>query len=280
MFLPSRTDTTASRDAVAAAPGAGGLFVDVARSELAKLFTVRATYLGLAFTVLLTVGAAVGLCEAYVHHVAQLSLTQLNFNPTSYSLSGVLLAQLSIGTLGVLVISGEHASGLIRATFAAVPQRRVVLAAKATVFASVGLVVGELSSFLAFEVGQAILVQRHVAGSLGDPGVLRAVVGAGLYLTLLGVLALCIGAIVRHTAAAITTLFGILLVLPAMTEGLPGPLQHAINPYLPGYAGQAIFHTSGDTSHLLAPWPGFTVFCAYTLLALILAAAAINRDLG
>ncbi len=254
----------------------GGLFVDVARSELAKLFTVRATYLTLASTVLLTVGAAVGLCEAYVRRVAQLSLTQLKFNPTSYSLSGVLLAQLAIGVLGTLTITSEHASGMIRSTFAAVPQRGLVLAAKAAVFCVVALIVGEIASFAAFGVGQAILSARHASAGLSDPGVLRAVVGAGLYLALLGLLALAIGVLVRHSAGAIAVLFGVLLVLPALTEGLPGSLQNAVNPYLPGYAGQAIFHTTPDT-HLLPPWQGFGLFCAYTTLALGGALAAIRR---
>ena len=254
----------------------GPLFVDVARSELAKLFTVRATYLSLAASVFLIIGAAIGLCEAYVQHVAQLSLTQLEFNPTSYSLSGVLVAQLVIGVLGILVITSEHSTGLIRSTFAAVPQRNTVLAAKAAVFGLVTLVVSEAAVFVAFGVGQAILATNHTGTTLTAPGVLRAVAGSGLYLALLGLLSLAIGVIVRHSAGAVAVLFALLLVLPAMTEGLPDSLQEAINPYLPAYAGQAIFRTS-ESGHLLHPWQGLALFIAYTATALIIATIVIRR---
>ena len=256
----------------------GPVFVDVARSELAKLFTVRATYLSLAAAVFLIIAAAIGLCEAYVRHVAQLSLTQLEFNPTSYSLSGVLVAQLVIGVLGILVITSEHATGLIRSTFAAVPQRRTVLAAKATVFGLVTLIVSEAAAFTAFGIGQAILAGNHTGTTLAAPGVLRAVAGSGLYLALLGLLALAIGVIVRHSAGAVAVLFAILLVLPAMTEGLPDSLQETVNPYLPAYAGQAMFRTS-ESGHLLQPWQGLALFTAYTAAALVVAAITIgHRD--
>ena len=255
----------------------GPLFFDVARSELAKLLSVRATYLTLAATVALTVGAAVGLCEAYIRRVQDLNrLTQLKFNPTSYSLSGVLIAQLAVGVLGILVITSEHGTGMIRSTFAAVPQRGLVLAAKAVVFAGVTLLVGEVASFAAFGIGQAILAGRHAGVGLTSPGALRAVIGAGVYLSLLGLLALAIGTLVRHSAGAIAVLFGVLLVLPAMTEGLPDTTQKTVNPYLPTYAGQAIFHTTKE-NHLLSPGQGLALFSAYTAVALIAATIAIRR---
>ncbi len=253
-------------------------FADVLRSEFTKLASVRSTYLTLIAAFGVTITASVGLCEAYVRRASQLRLTQLKFNPTSYSLTGILVAQLAIGVLGVLVITSEHASGMIRSTFAAVPQRGTVLAAKALVFGAVTLLVGEVASFSAFGIGQFILTARHAQESLTDPGVLRAVVGAGLYLTVLGLLALAIGVIIRHSAGAIATLFGILLVLPAMTEGLPDSLQNQINPYLPGNAGQAIFRTAGD-AHLLAPWSGFALFCLYATVAMTAAVITIRtRD--
>lgn len=254
------------------------LFPDVARSELAKLATVRSTYLMLTAAVGLIVAAAVLLCEAYVHHLsAQLSMTQLDFNPTSYSLSGVLIAQLVVGTLGILLYTSEHATGLIRVTFAAVPQRRLVLAAKAVVFSVVTLLITELACFAAFGIGQAILSTAGADVALTDPGVLRAVVGAGLYLTLLGLMSLGIGVLVRHSTGALAVLFGLLLLLPSLTEGLPARLGNAVNPYLPSYAGQAIFHTVDDT-HLLPPWQGFFVFCVYTAVTLAAAFAVIGRQ--
>lgn len=256
---------------------AGWLFADVVRSELAKLATVRSTYLMMTASAGLIVAAAVLLCEAYVHHLsAQLSMTQLDFNPASYSLSGVLIAQLVVGTLGILAFTSEHATGMVRVTFAAVPQRRVVLAAKAVVFGAVTLVVSEVACFAAFGIGQTILAGADADVALTEPGVLRAVVGAGLYLTVLGLMSLGIGVLVRHSAGALAVLFGLLLVLPSLTEGLPARMANAVNPYLPSYAGQAIFHTVEDT-HLLAPWQGFFVFCAYTAVTLAAALAVIGR---
>lgn len=270
-------ENSALASAPVTSPQQGWTFADVARSETAKLATVRSTYLTLTAAVGFIVVAAAVLCEAYVHHMsAELSMTQLDFNPTSYSLSGVLIAQLVVGTLGILLFTSEHATGLVRVTFAAIPQRRLVLLAKAVVFSVVTLVVSELACFVAFDIGQTILSSADANVSLTEPGVLRAVVGAGLYLTLLGLMSLGIGVLVRHTAGALAAMFGLLLVLPSLTEGLPARLQNAVNPYLPSYAGQAIFHTVEDT-HVLPPWQGFFVFCGYTAVTLAAAFIVIGR---
>ena len=252
------------------------VMVDAVRSEFGKLLTLRSNYwiFGAAFAVL--VAAAVLLCELYVHRYSHLNLTQLSFNPVSYSLSGVLVAQLAVVVVGAQTMTGEHASGMIRATFAAVPQRRVVLVAKAVAVAAVTLGISEVASFAAFLLGQTILATRVAHTGFASPGALRAVVGAGLYLTGLVLLALAVGTIVRHSAGAITVLFGLLLVLPASTEGLAHSWQRAINPYLPSYAGQALFNTTDDL-HLLAPWTGFAVFCVYVAVALTVAAVVIER---
>lgn len=250
--------------------------VDAVRSEFAKLASLRSSYWLFGAIACVVVGASLLLCELYVHHYSHLNLTQLSFNPIAYSLSGTLIAQLAVVVVGALAITGEHATGMIRATFAAVPQRRVVLLAKALSLAAVTLVVAEAASFAAFLIGQAILSQRSLQVGLISPGAFSAVVGAGLYLTILGLLALAIGTIVRHSAGAIAVLFGILLVLPAGTEPLPHAWQNSINPYLPSYAGQAVFNR-GEDLHLLAPWTGFAVFCLYTAVALVVAAILINR---
>lgn len=216
------------------------------------------------------------LCELYVHRYSHLNLTQLSFNPIAYSLSGTLIAQLAVVVVGALAITGEHASGMIRASFAAVPQRRLVLAAKAVALAAVMLVTSEAASFAAFLLGQAILSTHSLQVGLSSPAALRSVVGAGLYLTVLALLALGIGTIVRHSAGAIAVLFGLLLVLPGATEPLPHSWQTAINPYLPSYAGQAVF-TTGEDLHLLAPWSGFGLFCLYAAVAFAAALISIER---
>lgn len=250
--------------------------VDAIRSEFAKLASLRSSYWLFGGIAVVVVGAALLLCELYVHRYSHLNLTQLSFNPIAYSLSGTLLAQLAVVVIGALAITSEHATGMIRASFAAVPQRRLVLTAKAVAVATVTLVVSEAASFIAFLLGQAILSSRSMQVGLSSPGALRSVVGAGLYLTVLALLALAIGTIVRHSAGAIAVLFGLLLVLPGATEPLPHSWQNAINPYLPSYAGQAIF-TSGEDLHLLAAWPGFGLFCLYAAVAFAVALVSIER---
>jgi hypothetical protein len=198
------------------------IFGGVLRSEWTKLRGVRSTY----WTLLAAVGAAVGISalisSIYVSRYSTLSLAEkAQFDPTSFSLNGVFLAQLAIGVLGVLVITSEFSTGAIRSTFAAVPHRRAVLAAKATVFTAVTLVVGLVSCFAAFFVGQAILSSQGIQASISDPGVLRAVAGSGLYLAVLGLFALGIGTLIRHSAGAIAALFGIILVLPGLVAALP-----------------------------------------------------------
>jgi ABC-type transport system involved in multi-copper enzyme maturation permease subunit len=178
--------------------------------------------------------------------------------------------------LGVLVITAEYSTGMIRTTFSAVPQRDTVLAVKAAVFGATALAVGLLSSFAAFFVGQAILSSKHVGVSISDPNVLRSVVGAGLYLAVLGLLALGIGALIRHSAGAIAAVFGLIFVLPGLVLALPASWSDIISKYLPSNAGNAIFRTvSGRSS--LSPWTGFGVFCAYAAVALVAAAVVVKR---
>ncbi|HET6793601.1 MAG TPA: hypothetical protein VFH45_04120, partial [Acidimicrobiales bacterium] len=232
----------------------------IARSVLAmewtKFRTVRSTYWTLLAAVVAAVGIAALTCSIYINRFDRLGFAdRVTFNPTRFSLNGLELAQLAIGVLGVLVVTNEYSTGMIRATFAAVPQRLGVLAAKGVVFSATVLVLGELMSFAAFFLGQSILSSRNVEAHIGNPGVLRAVVGGGLYLTVLGLLALGLGTLIRHTAGAIAALFGLLLVLPGIVAALPPSWQDAIQKWLPINAGQAIFRNGREigTLHQLAP---------------------------
>ena len=198
------------------------------------------------------------------------------FDPTTRSLSGIFLAQLAVGVLGVLLISGEYATGMIRATFAAVPTRLPVLWAKATVFATVTLVLMVPSVLAAFLIGQSILASKHLQTDLSAPGVLRAVIGAALYLTVVGLLGIGLGALLRNTAAGISTLFGLLFVLPIIVRFLPSSWADPINKYLPSSAGEAITHVPPDPA-MLAPWTGFGLFCAYAFAVLLVAAVSLRR---
>ncbi|MDQ1396860.1 MAG: type transport system permease protein [Acidimicrobiaceae bacterium] len=247
------------------------------RAEWTKLRSVRSTAWSLLVTLVITIGLGALFCAARVSRWDRLDPGErLNFDPTSFSLNGLFLAQLAIGVLGVLVISSEYTTGQIRASLGAVPQRRTMLAAKVIVFSVVTFVVGLIACLSAFAIGQSIFTAKHAGVSLSDPSVLRAVIGGGLYLAVLGAFGIGLGAILRRTAGAIATLVGFLLVLPILVNFLPSPWNDDIGRYLPGQAGGAIFQVVRD-SNSLGPWTGFAVFCAYAAVALVLGAVLLSR---
>lgn len=247
-------------------------------AEWTKIRSVRSTY----WTLLAAVGATIGLsaviCAVFVAQWDGLSPSdKVGFDPASLSLTGGVLAQIAIAVLGVLVITSEYGSGMIRTTFAAAPQRLSVLAAKATVFAALTLVVTTATCLIAFFIGQAILSAEGIGVGIGAPGALRAVVGTGLYLSVLGLLALGTGTLIRQTAGAITAMFGVIFVLPIIAALLPSSME-AVSRYLPTNAGEAIITGGGvDGANSLSPWVGFGVFCLYAVVALGAAAVALVR---
>jgi ABC-type transport system involved in multi-copper enzyme maturation permease subunit len=267
---------------IATAPGRlpsgdGPILPGVVRSEFTKFRSVRSSYATVAAAFLAAAAIGPVQCALYASRFPNVEADEkAEFSAAHLSLNGILLAQLAIGVLGVLLISSEYTTGMIRATFAAVPQRRTVLAAKALVFTAVTLIVSEIACFIAFFAGQAFLTNKHLEAHLSDPGVLRAVIGGGLYLAVLGLLALALGTIIRHSAGAIATLLGILFVLPGIASALPRATQDAINQYLPSNAGQQIYALRIDP-HTLQPWAGLGVFCVYTAIALLAAAILLQR---
>lgn len=248
-------------------------FDNVLRSEWTKLRSVRSTYLSTGLVVLMMIGLGTFLGARWAHESGALPD---NFDPTNVTLSGVYLAQIVVGALGVLAISSEYTTGAIRATFAAVPQRRAVLAAKALVVAAATFVVGEVLSFVSFGIGQALLSSKQAGVSLGDPGVLRAVFGAGLYLTAVVLLGFGLGAAIRHTAGALCAFFGLLFAPNVIIELLPTSWRNAIIDYLPANSGSQIF-TIVKVKGSLAPWAGLGVFCLYAAAALLIALLLVNR---
>jgi ABC-type transport system involved in multi-copper enzyme maturation permease subunit len=236
----------------------------VLASEWIKLRSLRSTVYTLLAAIVMTIGLGMLFAGVMANRWAQLDPAELaRFDPAGVSLRGVFLAQLAIGVLGVLLISGEYSTGMIRATLAAAPKRLPVLWAKAGLFAVVAAVLMIAASFAAFLGGQAT-------------GVARAVVGAGLYLTVVGLLGVGLGFIIRNTAGAIATLFGVLLVLPVLGEVLPSTWAKHITPYLPSNAGQAVMSVHQAPGEL-APWTGFAVFCGYAAASIIAAAILLKR---
>jgi ABC-2 type transport system permease protein len=245
----------------------------VLRSEWTKLRSVRSTTWTLLATVVITVGIGIiATATEATRWAHSFPGSHLSFDPTNLSLTGLLFGQFAIGILGVLAISAEYGTGTIRASLAAVPDRRILLAAKAAVFALVALVVGEVVSFSAFFIGQMLISGGAPHATIGQAGVLRAVFGGGLYLALLGLLALGLGSIIRHTAGAIAVFVGFLLIIPLLLPALPTSLNHAINKFEPITIGNAMTSVNTHLSRGAAPtfdaWVGLAIMAGYVALAL------------
>ncbi len=249
----------------------------VAVSEWTKLRSVRSTRWTLLVTLLLIIGIGILACAVFEARWAHLSPDdRAHFRPLRANLAGVNFGQLAIGVLGVLVITAEYSTGMIRSTFMAVPKRLPVLWGKALVFGAVALAISLPSVFIVFFAGQAILSGQHINISISHPGVLRAVFGAALYMTVMGLFGLGLGAIIRNTAGGISALAGIVFVLPPVLDLLPSSVSNSVGPYLPSNAGGAVWTINPDPN-TLAPWAGFGVFCAYAAVALAVAAVLMRR---
>ena len=248
-------------------------FANLLRSEWTKLRSVRSSWVSLAVAVVAMLLVA-GLMGARWAHLLDTGKDTLgDVDPTDVTMSGLFIAQVVFGALGVLAISSEYGTGMIRATIGAVPQRRTMLAAKALVVTGVALVFGEVLCFASFWLGQALM--GRWGASLSDPGVLRAVAGGGLYLGAVTLLGFGLGATVRHSAGALSSFFGILFALSAISDLLPTDLRNRVINYMPANAGSQIF-THAHTHGALAPWTGFGVFCCYAAAALIAGFALIG----
>jgi ABC-type transport system involved in multi-copper enzyme maturation permease subunit len=252
-------------------------FGDVLRSEWTKLRSVRSTFWALTVTVVLGIGLGAVISAATAHSYAKFSVSQkLSWDPTGVSGAGMALAQLAIAVLGVLAISSEYSSGMIRTSLIAVPKRGRVLAAKSLVFAGVTFVVGEVTTFVAFFVGQALISGHAPHAALGDPGVARAVAGGGLYLAALAVLSVAAGALLRHPAAAIAAMMAVVLVLPLIAEALPDSWRNPVTEFWPTQAGNqitSVYHSA----HTLQPWPGFGVMCLFVAIVYAIAWTLLDR---
>jgi hypothetical protein len=256
---------------------AGVTLPRVVHAEWIKFRSLRSTYWTLAVAAGLTIGFGALVCWVLVAHWDSMPRQeQAHFSPAEHSLRAYGLAQLAIGVLGVLMVTGEYSTGMIRASLTAVPKRLPVLAAKAAVFGAVTWVVATIAAFAAFFLGQSILAAKHLDTTLSDPGVARVVFGTGLYLTAVGLLAVGLGTLVRNTAGGIAALFGLLMVVPLLVEALPSSWADNVGPYMPGAAGQALLSVH-QGPHDLAPWTGFGVLCLYVLAALIGAAVTLKR---
>jgi ABC-2 type transport system permease protein len=243
----------------------------VIRSEWTKLRSLPSSAWSLLVAVVLMVGFGALYCGVRVARPPHDPAAIASFDPTSISLAGVQLAQIAIGILGVLLFTGEYATGMIRTSFAAVPTRLPVLWGKAVGFALALLALCVPATFAAFLVGQSILSSGQLDTTLRQPGTARAVLGAALYLAAVGLFGLGLGALLRSTAAAVGALFGLLFAPQILVGFLPSSWSDHLYGYLPAPAGIAVTSARPDPT-ALAPWTGFSVFCLYTAVLLALAA--------
>jgi len=246
----------------------GSTLPRVMRAEWTKLFSVRSTGWTLLALVAATIGLGVLASWGTNHGWPQMSAAdRAKFDPVSTSMSGLALGQLAIAVLGVMVISSEYSTGGIRVSLTTVPRRMRLLTAKALVFTGVAFVVGLATSFGAFYAGQPWFSERGIGASLGDPGVLRAVIGGGLYVAASGLFGLAMGALLRRTAGAVTAAVALLLVVPPLMNLLPGAWGDAVVRYFSSNAGQQISYTH-QSGNYLTPWVGFGVYCLWWAIPL------------
>jgi ABC-2 type transport system permease protein len=252
-------------------PGSTGRasFAGALRSEFTKIRSVRSTYWTLLAMLVIVIGIGAlftyGAAQNFSHlpaaaeaHTRAQEITKA----TQRSLFGLLLGQLIIAVLGALTITSEYSTGMIRTSLSVLPRRDTVFAAKALVFGVIAVTAGLVSSFASYFLGQAILSGQHINSTLGQPGVLPAVMGGGLFLGVCGLLSFGLGALIRHTAGAITASFGLLSVLGILAGFLPNNWAVHADKWVPLNAGGAIWEKVTGV-HPFSPWTGFAVFCGY-----------------
>jgi ABC-2 type transport system permease protein len=253
-------------------------------AEWIKLRTLRSTTITLSVAAIVSIGIAILSSQRFAHRLSELhGIDRIRFlggfDPASQSLIGNAFAQLAIAALGVLVVTSEYSTGMIRASLAAMPQRQRWIAAKLAVFAAVVLVIGQALTFASFGAGQALLSGQHVGWSLSHPGALRCVVATGLYLALVGLMAAAIGLVIRHTAGAITTFLGVLFVLPALSNVLPESVRSQVTRFFPETIGEQAATGYQMTGHF-SPWVGIALMAGYVVILIATGCVLLQRRDG
>ncbi|MGG2462035.1 ABC transporter permease [Streptomyces sp. RGM 3693] len=267
--------TTVPAGAASAPPGAAALARAVLHAEWIKLRTVRSTFWSLLTAALLTLATGAALCLLTRYAARELEpADRAALDPTATSLSGMVLGELAMVLFGVLAASGEFATGMLSTSVQAVPQRGLLLSCKAAAVFTVALLTGCATSLTAFLTGQAVL--GDLATSLTAPGVLRAVLGGGLYLAMLALFALGVATALRHPLLALGLLVPLFFLVSPLLGALPATARFAA--YLPDAAGSHLteVHPPADG---LGPWPGFAVLALWVAAALATAYVTLRaRD--
>ncbi|SDE21283.1 hypothetical protein [Glycomyces harbinensis] len=246
----------------------------VVKSEWIKFWTVRSTVITLGVAVLLLVGF--GLLASSLYGTPSQGGPPGNepTDPVGASLTGTNFAQLAFGTLGVLLMAGEYSTGMIRSSMTAVPKRLPVLWAKVAVFTTVVFAVALAASAAAFTFGQMLIED---GASWSDPGAARAVIGTAVVMAGVGLLGMGLGALMRSTPGAITTLFGVMFLLAMVAALLIPDSWGDVVQYLPSNAADA-FTAVEQGEGMLSPGAGLAVFTGYIVAVLGAAAWRVKRS--
>jgi len=250
------------------------------RSEYTKMFSVRSTYWSLALLVLAALAWSITDCAATAHMWPHLSAqVRAGQVPTQDSLLGfVLFGQMVIVVVGALTITSEYSTHAIRTSLTVMPRRAVLFTAKGLVLAIVAAATAFATSFIAFFIGQALLARVHAGAALSQPGVLRAVTASAVVVVLAGLLTYGIGAALRRTAGTITLVYGLLFLLPKLSNALPPTWYNDVIRWIPGgpYNG-VVSSSAGYNQNMFGVWGEVAVFAGYTVVALALGAWAMHR---
>lgn len=234
-------------------------FSRTVRSEWIKFSSIRSTWWTTLAMIVMGAGFTTIICGVVANDIGS---GRSGDSPGNYITQGLIFSQISAVVLGALVVTSEYGTGLIRSTLAATPVRARVLAAKALVLSGFLFVIGTVTAFAGYFGGNAFFRNAGVGISLGDPHILRSMFGAGLYLAGLGVLSAAVGLLVRHTAAAISIVLGLVFIIGQVVQLIPGTVGEWIMKLMPGNAGPGIVVPVSFGPHMLAPWTGFAVFVA------------------
>ncbi len=274
---------SAVRALAAATPATAGPALKVTqgrvlRSEFTKFRSLRSTLYTLltAVVLMIGIGALFSAVTASQYHTFS-AADRATFSPISTSLTGISFAVVAFGVLGVLLMSGEYSTGMIRSSLTAVPRRLPVLWGKLAVFAAAIFSVSLVTSFISFFVGQALLSSHHLSVAITAPDALRSVIGAALYVTVAGMIGVALGALFRNTAAGISTFAAAFFVIPPLTGLLPASVSNHLSQYLPSNAGEALWGGTQGVQNVLSPWTGFAVLCGYAVILIAAAAWRLRR---
>jgi ABC-2 type transport system permease protein len=250
----------------------------VIRSEWVKLRTLRSTWALMAIAIGSLAFIGIAACWSTIADFAHEMDHMDHFNPLTDSMVGFELSQLAIGVLGILFMAGEYSTGQIRSSLGAVPKRLPMLFTKAGLFSALTFIVMLPAALISFFVSQRILSAQHIQTTWAAPNVSRSVIGVALYLAVIAIIGVGLGALIRNIAGGISAFVGIMIVIPGIASALPARWADRINKYLPSNAGRALMSFNSDFANTsLSPWRGFALFCGYTTLLIVAAAVMLKR---